>query len=58
MTSNNQPDIAAADDNLLRRVKRFLVQRGYGPHRTLEVNAEQGFVVIQGRVPTFYLRPC
>lgn len=44
------------DRDLLRRVKRFLHQKGYAPHRTMEISIEQGVVVVQGRVPTFYLR--
>lgn len=45
-----------ADRDLLQRVKNFICQRGYGPHRTLEIAVERGVVVVQGRVPTFYLR--
>lgn len=56
MLSDELPDFAEADRDLLQRVKGFLHQRGYGPHRTLEINVEQGVVVVQGRVPTFYMR--
>ena len=41
---------------LLQRVKGFLHQRGYAPHRTLEISVELGVVVVQGRVPSYYLR--
>ena len=56
MTSDKLPDFAEADRDLLPQVKGFLHQRGYAPHRTLEISIERGVVVVQGRVPTFYLR--
>lgn len=56
MTFDKLPEFAEADRNLLQRVKGFLHQRGYAPHRTLEISVERGVVVVQGRVPTFYLR--
>ncbi len=56
MTSDKLPDSAEADRDLLQRVKGFLHQRGYAPHRTLEISVERDEVVVQGRVPTFYLR--
>jgi hypothetical protein len=56
MPSDKLPDSAEADRDLLQRVKGYLYQRGYGPHRTLEISVERGVVVVQGRVPTFYLR--
>ena len=43
--------------DLLQRAKGFLHQRGYvHHHRTLELSVERGVVVVQGQVPTFYLR--
>lgn len=56
MTSDKLLDAAEADHDLLRRVEGFLHQRGYVPHRILEISVEQGVVLVQGRVPTFYLR--
>lgn len=56
MTSDELPDFAEADRDLLQRVKGFLHQRGYSPHRTLALSIERGVVVVQGRVPTYYLR--
>ena len=56
MTSDKLPDSAEADRDLLQRVKGFLHQRGYAPHRILEISVEQGVAVVQGWVPTFYLR--
>jgi len=56
MTSDTLPDSAEANSGLLQRVKGFLHQRGYAPHRTLEISVERGVVMVQGRVPTFYLR--
>lgn len=49
-------DFTEADRSLLQRVKCFLYQRGYPPHRALEISVERGVVVVQGKVPTFYLR--
>lgn len=56
MPSDKLPDFAEAELDLLQRVKGFLYQRGYWPHRTLEISVERSVVVVQGRVPTFYLR--
>jgi osmotically-inducible protein OsmY len=56
MTSDKLPDSTEADRGLLQRVKGFLYQRGYAPHRALEIGVERGVVVVQGQVPTFYLR--
>ena len=46
----------ATDRDLMLRVKDFLRQQSFGSHRTLAVSVEQGVVVLQGRVPTFYQR--
>jgi len=56
MSLHQLPDSAAADRELLQRMKGFLHQRGYAPHRTLEISVERGVAMVQGRVPTFYLR--
>jgi osmotically-inducible protein OsmY len=56
MTAKNQPSATASDSELLHRVKLFLHQHGYGPHKALELSVAQGVVTIQGRVPTYYLR--
>lgn len=56
MPSDRLPDSTQAERDLLLRVKSFLHQRGYRPHRTLEIRVERGVVVVQGRVSTFYLR--
>jgi len=45
MPSDKLPDSAEADRGLLERVKGFLHQRGYAPHRTLKVKAERGVVM-------------
>lgn len=52
MPSDKLLNSVDADRDLLQRVKGFLHQRGYGPHRTLEIGVERGVVVVQGRVPT------
>ena len=44
------------DCHLLDRVRAFLCQRGYAPLRTLTVAVERGVVVLQGVLPTYYLR--
>lgn len=56
MVSDSGLDSAEADRGLLQRTKNVLYQRGYGPHRTLEISVERGVVLVQGRAPTFYLR--
>lgn len=56
MVSDSVRDSAEADRGLLQRTRSLLYQRGYGPHRTLEISVERGVVLVQGRVPTFYLR--
>lgn len=56
MHSDRLPDAAEAEHDLLLRVKGFLHQGRYGPHRTLAMSVERGVVVVQGRVPTYYLR--
>lgn len=56
MLSENLPVSEDFHCELLQRVKGFLHQRGYAPHRTLEISVELGVVVVQGRVPSYYLR--
>jgi len=48
--------IGEAERELHQRVKLCLHQHGYRSHELLEINVERGVVVVQGRVPTFYLR--
>ena len=56
MLPDELPDSSEADRALLQRVNLLLRQRGYASHRSLEISAEQSVVVVQGRLPTFYLR--
>ena len=56
MPSDRLPDSAEAERDLRRRLNRLLDQQGYGPHRTLALSVERDVVVVQGRVPTYYLR--
>lgn len=56
MPSDKLLDSTEADRDLLQRVKSYLHQRGYANHRALEISAERSVVVVQGRLPTFYLR--
>jgi len=44
------------EHDLLKRVRRFLHQRGYAIFRTLKISIERDVVVVQGRLPSFYLR--
>ncbi len=50
------PDSTASDRNLMLRVKDILRQQSFVSQRALAVSVEQGVVVVQGRVPTFYQR--
>lgn len=56
MPADTRLDSAEADRELLRRVKSFLDQQGYSTHRTLEISVEQGRVLLQGQLPSFYMR--
>lgn len=56
MPTDKLLDSVEIDRDLRQRVKAHLHQCGYGPHKSLEVYAERGVVVVQGWVPTFYLR--
>jgi len=56
MSSDKLPDSEEAERDLLQRVQLCLHQHGYGPYMALEINVERGVVLVQGRVPTFYLR--
>ena len=56
MPSEKLPDSTEAERDLLQRVKLRLHQRGYRPHQALEINVERSVVLVQGRLPTFYLR--
>lgn len=49
-------DSDEADHELLQQVKSSLHQLGYRASGTLEIQIERGTAVLQGRVPTFYLR--
>lgn len=48
--------LSESDHNLLQRITDFLYQKGYSPHRDLEIRVEQGVVLMRGRMATFYLR--
>lgn len=56
MKTDKLQDPAEEDRALLQRVQRCLDQCGYASLRSLEISVERGVVLIQGRVPTFYLR--
>ena len=52
----NQRPSEESDHDLLQRLTRFLDERGYPPHRALELEVEQGTVVVHGRVPSYHMR--
>lgn len=56
MSHDQLPYSAEVDRDLRRRVRAFLQQRGYGLQKALEIKAERGAVLVQGQVPTYYLR--
>jgi hypothetical protein len=56
MTAAEHLTSAEADDVLLKRVRCFLHQRRHRLQQSLKLSIEQGIVVVQGRMPTFYLR--
>jgi len=56
MKADERVTSAEADCELLKRVQYFLHQRGNRLQQGLEISIEQGSVVVQGRMPTFYLR--
>jgi osmotically-inducible protein OsmY len=56
MSLAEMSDSDEADRELLQQVKSSLHQLGYRAIGTLEIQIERGTAVLQGRVPTFYLR--
>ncbi len=56
MSLEEMSDTAEADHELLQQVKSSLHHQGYRSSRTLEIQIERGTAVLQGRVPTFYMR--
>jgi len=56
MPSDKLPDSTEPERDLHQRVKFCLHQCGYVLHRVLEISIERDVVVVEGRVPTFYLR--
>lgn len=56
MSLEEMSDCDEADRELLQQVKSSLHHLGYRSIRTLEIQIERGTAVLQGRVPTVYLR--
>jgi osmotically-inducible protein OsmY len=56
MSLEDISDSDEADRELLQQVKSSLHHRGYWAIGTLEIQIERGTAVLQGRVPTFYMR--
>ena|GEM_PF-1751234 len=44
------------ENNLHHDVVRTLHQKGYYQHRTLDITVDHGTVIVEGLVPTWYLR--
>ena len=42
--------------DLKRRVRNFLLQRGTAALRSIDVEADNGTVVLRGKVPSYYAR--
>lgn len=56
LTVEKPPGLSAADRELLQQAVDCLHRDGYGVHRTLTLTIHHGAVIVQGRVPTYYLR--
>lgn len=56
MSLEEMSETAEADHELLQRVTSSLHHQGHRSIRTLEIQIERGTAVLQGRVPTFYMR--
>ena len=56
MQFTNQPLSETCNIGLLQQVRDCLHRKGYRHHLLLEFSVERGVVLVQGRVPTFYLR--
>jgi osmotically-inducible protein OsmY len=56
MSLEEMSDSDEADRELLQIVKNSLHHQGHRSIRTLEIQIERGTAVLQGRVPTFYMR--
>lgn len=55
-TSRGTPTAADTDLALLLRVQKSLQQPGYQVLRTLAVHIQRGAVLVQGQVPSYFLR--
>ena len=56
MQSNNGSLSESLENNLRDNVVSTLHQSGYQQHRTLEITVDHGTVIVNGFVPTWYLR--
>jgi hypothetical protein len=56
MTIESLSNQDEADRNLLQHVKVLLCQRCHWFHQVLKVSVKRGIAVVQGQLPTFYLR--
>ena len=45
-----------SENNLRNNVESALRQKGYPHHRTLSINIDHGTVIVEGILPTFFLR--
>ena len=56
MESNNGSLSESLENSLRHKVVSTLHQKGYQQHRTLEITVDHGTVIVEGFVPTWYLR--
>lgn len=56
MESDNSSLSKSLEDNLHHAVVSTLHQTGYFQHQTLDITVDHGTVIVEGRVPTWYLR--
>lgn len=52
----NLPPSSESDDLLRQRLMLRLQQRNYVSHRRLRIDVEDGVVIVQGRLPSYFLR--
>ncbi len=56
MPSTSLPPSTENDCELLERVLSSLCRRNYHAYRKLQIDVRDGIVIVQGRVPSYYLR--
>ena len=54
MSTANQLSVSCHDDEVRRRVSRFLCSQHFPVFRTLDIEVEQGSVTLTGEVQSYY----